>query len=1362
MKKLLCSLLVLLFTQSAAAELCIGDTGGGGSYSSSEGIYDVLNCEPMVVHVLGENTSTIKLALDGVALIFGSGGMLDTTNGIGQFGSAVLLPVLISFIGVMLGGLFSQQVRADFLLMIFLLFTVLFVPKMPLAVISTSNGETTLVENIPIGIGFVAGSASMINYKLTEYMGMAFSPIGSDHGNVLVDGFVKPIKELHALKYFSTYSMSDFVQENMFYYEKFCLSITEKNTTGRYDKKVLKGLSGDEALSYKYGSAQVLPGLVVEISYVESGEYVRSTVDCTDAGPVIKSQIEEQLNSASSSGESLAAHWLKERAGNAIATSGPGSLEQAASLISGATKGTAELATTTLLNNYESIVDRLNSMSDGSLSTVDVASYALAMTDSLNADQAAAAIDAEMFLNYMVPAMNMMQFLIIALAPLMTIVMLAAAGNSMKIIGGYLMTGVWVHSWLPAAAVINYWVEESIISKTQNSIMGGTNPVNFFTLGSVDNMYNILASELTVGYKMLSASPIITGMLMTGSTMMMMNLASNLFAQGKGGSQASKLTPQNANVGANHEAKAANSYTKADSASNAVAAESDKMKSNALKMKHGNILSSELTAANQKTAENLASVQSLVKQAGGYAKSSKGAVSYNKSVAEAAGATKTVSNFVSATEGLGGKIASEITDSNREAVKAGLGLYFGGGISAEEAREWGARNSASTVFEKAIQEGNEYRGQFAEELSTREDMQNTIADATGITDEEVASVAGSYTASEKESSSLANQQKNLSQFEATRETSSNDLAQAVQREKGSNPDSVANALGALKAQDMHSSSSDSLDKYMAEKGAKYSSSNMPKAQRDAFLASQWALETLQDNDSPANDVLLAGNVIDKLETMAGFGGVDQSVLDAKQNTSDAKNIQGATDTNVEAGKKAKLKAPKDIKQRKDMVDDNAKTMKGQFNKAQSKIESRVSPDEVERWASDASNPLRQKAAQGLKPIQEAINNNNLAPGTSFFSGKQDGLDDQFLKEWNSLNDSCWGTKNGQPYFDEAKFDKGFSQMLEGHMARAGVNNRAAVEGIMTYEMSKASGEHAQDAAIGAIMQMGSQDFGVTTLTSGGASNASAAITAGTGAATSHAASGAVISSVFKSAKGDGTVMSNLKNSYSNLVKGAQPQQAGNGLKAAKDGINLASKATPGGTAGGFRGAGSLVRAAPGITIAAAMADTILGTANDGFKSRAREDSFFENTMNNMNEVASEVVNNREYLNSVGHGQLVQNAENYLADNKMPEKPSQEAIRAVDAEQQWLRMGGRGFNPYEEEADKYRDTVENYREWAGDGSFKDLKQASSDFNSVRDGLNEIKDNILNVSEHGQQVENKGENKTFDLGSHSGNMLNNDDK
>ncbi len=149
------------------------------------------------------------------------------------------------------------------------------------------------------------------------------------------------------------------------------------------------------------------------------------------------------------------------------------------------------------------------------------------LTQALEQAKQDASGEATMFQKIMVPTMNIFMFMFFAFAPIMAMVMAVTGFHGIKVATSYLLFGIWTQTWLPVAAIINFFIQVQVRSDVHSIISGGS-----YNLTTLPNIYDILSTKLMVASNLLASVPVVTLALLSGSIFAMTHVARDASARG--------------------------------------------------------------------------------------------------------------------------------------------------------------------------------------------------------------------------------------------------------------------------------------------------------------------------------------------------------------------------------------------------------------------------------------------------------------------------------------------------------------------------------------------------------------------------------------------------------------------------------------------------------------------------------------------------------------------------------------------------------------------------------------------------------------------------------------------------------------
>ncbi|CAN7776456.1 conjugal transfer protein TraG N-terminal domain-containing protein [Caballeronia sp. LjRoot31] len=480
----------------------------------------------------------IANAFQGVAAFFGNGNSSSSvmTGGLLAGGLAGLIVAL-----------FSTATRQQFMVGPWFISTIvgmaMFTSHTTITVkpFFSDNGTTVtpqmiVVNNVPIGLAYPAGIASEMTKAVSDIYLQWFTTPGD--GGVAVQGtagLLSPLKML--LKLQEVYDCSQnntTICNNLVAYMKYCpvqglSSQAMQSSTGISD--VLNNSPGGTASGTMQGTT-----IYYTVGTDSSGNPAinQAPVPCSQAGPQIYQAMATYIDSDSFTSDVLARSSTSEPDGPSTAAAADTMLNTLSQNIA-VTALSAQSAMTangaqrdaTMMNLVFSPIFR--SAQQASLDQSQAAfTFTTLMTNARNKAMIDTAGEASLFDSFMTNAMNGFSFIFVALTPIVIMVAFTMGIGGFKIYGSWFMMGVWSQGWLPVAAVISYYVQTSFWSRL---LAFASSPI--ISPASIDTFYTQVSSTIYTGSSLMSATPIITLTLLTGSVYAFTNLAGRATGTGR-------------------------------------------------------------------------------------------------------------------------------------------------------------------------------------------------------------------------------------------------------------------------------------------------------------------------------------------------------------------------------------------------------------------------------------------------------------------------------------------------------------------------------------------------------------------------------------------------------------------------------------------------------------------------------------------------------------------------------------------------------------------------------------------------------------------------------------------------------------
>ena len=502
---------------------------------------------------------TFKAILEALSVMFDptQSNFFVSSDGLGA-GMAALLASLLAILGLF-GSYFAQsKFNGAGPLLGLVLYVGLCIPKIPnVWITDLYTGQTELVTDVPVGIATMGYAMSTISKGLIDQFEQEYSKPGMVGGEDFLgsltagNGFLSPLKLMMALRQSVLSPAPQHLIFNVASYTRYCL----------YQKKV------------DMASAPPFYNPSVEMKSSDNPiEYFLSVGIMNTAG------FAERMNPADNS-ESLVTCDALRLALSAAAPGGLGyylqnpnsfgqyafktftqSTEAFVSQCYDSNCPTAGDATARLNSSLNTVLGSMNANdrymqirlmqevdqlvgSTSSLEGEAIGNVTTSFVSSIEMARMTEAVEGETFLHFMIPAMNSMMYLFYALFPLVMIVMVTKGAQSFIYLGGYMVFGLWVYSWMPVASVINFSITAGVIESfnlMKNELPLSVNSLNTYVQQAMD--------AVAVGSNLLAATPVITLAIISGSMFALTSVASGAAnPTGNASDVAKQTTPQFSN-----------------------------------------------------------------------------------------------------------------------------------------------------------------------------------------------------------------------------------------------------------------------------------------------------------------------------------------------------------------------------------------------------------------------------------------------------------------------------------------------------------------------------------------------------------------------------------------------------------------------------------------------------------------------------------------------------------------------------------------------------------------------------------------------------------------------------------------------
>lgn len=455
--------------------------------------------------------------LNGVAMIFNSS-LFDPAQGAG----VVLMGLLLAIIYMIMPVLSEGKIDAKPFFFILLLLYAGVIPKERLQVEDVFSGQVTAVDNMPLVIALPASIAASLNKGITDKIETYFSTTNGSYLTMGAEGFVNPLKLLLSLRDPETTIRSfPFLSSSITEFVKYCAPTDPIFSTAKMS-------ASNDIIGY-------LSGLNVAgiMTYFDAANQNGQGISCTegktrlvaDSSQVaLKPKFEAQAKAATA-GE-------YPKSGNA-ATLGPTvtGLNQAHTLllatgIAGNLQTSQQfMANLLAFTPAQQGVDCINQPTGPSMSTCLTETITRQALESNAIDNAG---QAGVFTRTVIPASNIMLALFYALSPIViAVAFLSGAKHGMKVMMGFLIFGIGTQSWMPVAAIINFYIQQ----QTQYAM--SSFPPEGVTMENYMQFYNVVSTKVGLASNLMVSVQAISFALMSGSMYSLSGVSSSMAAKDK-------------------------------------------------------------------------------------------------------------------------------------------------------------------------------------------------------------------------------------------------------------------------------------------------------------------------------------------------------------------------------------------------------------------------------------------------------------------------------------------------------------------------------------------------------------------------------------------------------------------------------------------------------------------------------------------------------------------------------------------------------------------------------------------------------------------------------------------------------------
>lgn len=550
-------------------------------------------------------------ALRAVAMIFGGDGLM---------GVVVTLAISLAILFAVGRMLVQAKLEIGPLIIAVVAFYIMFIPKVDVRVEDRITGRIDVVQSVPLGVAAAGGITSQLGVGFSGMMQTVFYT-GQEEPQLTANYFSYPLRLMMTIRRMGACDLGPAMCHNTIAYHREC--VEPLVIADRFDMRRVVDPSVERPFDYYFGR----DGAVPELSQMLVGFRNPPNLDqsslgtCQELADTIYDNLEFcSINPGAASSEICAQVTRGFTTFIAQRMNTPGAN------MTGATSETPGTLSPELQMDPDRLREQLQSLmgafqeerfllANQIMSNIQDAggtrftAEAAWMTQVMERQRVAAATEASGFLRMTFFIMGLMQFIFIAITPVIALVGLAKLNAGFKVYGGWFLLGLWSSSFLVMITIIDYWAVTSVRSRLSNpDFISNELAAAATSLPGMQGIYNHIADILTTANTFMTAAPLVLLALLTGSIYPLAGMAQRLAGgpevgmqpgmtavsdkgagvmmanqtsiqdSGSGRAQADNLTQSlKINVGQEYQARLANARQNAEQLNEQFAASRDQM-----------------------------------------------------------------------------------------------------------------------------------------------------------------------------------------------------------------------------------------------------------------------------------------------------------------------------------------------------------------------------------------------------------------------------------------------------------------------------------------------------------------------------------------------------------------------------------------------------------------------------------------------------------------------------------------------------------------------------------------------------------------------------------------------------------------
>jgi len=439
---------------------------------------------------------------------------ISMITGTGDFEQMVAVGLLIGVLIMAFQSLFQggQKIPFQQILVCWIIYACAFGPATTVVVEDAYTGDARVVSNVPVGVGAAGGIISNVGYSITRMFETGYGAIAP---GITTNYFADALKLLNDVR--QTVADPEIFQ-----------AINDANGGGHVNvrQSIMNYIQECTLLKIDRGEVTIDDLMRTHITpamrfnsavygtqiYDTPGNASGSYYNCSDGHMVLESML-DQMNT--SQVQQAVATVLSR---DPTYMSASGQITDAMQALGIAASSAQNYMKTAIIEPlyYDAAAGKYQEMRDYT--------SAIMVNQAIQQRNTQWAAEQSMFMSIVRPMLTFIEGFVYAITPFMAF-LIVLGGFGIKLVSKYGQMLLWTQLWMPVLSIINLFLYMSASNEMASYSMDTMGLYSFYAL---DRSSNILESWIATGGMLAAATPILTLVLVTGSSYAMTSLAGRM------------------------------------------------------------------------------------------------------------------------------------------------------------------------------------------------------------------------------------------------------------------------------------------------------------------------------------------------------------------------------------------------------------------------------------------------------------------------------------------------------------------------------------------------------------------------------------------------------------------------------------------------------------------------------------------------------------------------------------------------------------------------------------------------------------------------------------------------------------------